>query len=260
MKNTKERLRRGDVLIGTFLNLGSSLTAEIVGRAGFDFVVIDLEHGAGSETDVLHQLQALESTPAAGIVRVESHERQRAHRVLDLGAAGIMFPRVNTGDEARRSVAGLAYPPAGVRGVASMNRACAFGSGFREYVAASADTLVGVVQVESEESLRHVEDIAAVNGVDVLFVGPLDLSQSLGILGQIDNPRFRSALEKTAAAARKHGKTAGILMPKADEFDRFCALGYSFLACGSDSAMVNTAARDLVQSMAADRQKRSQLS
>lgn len=97
MKNLKKRLGDGETLLGCFLNLGSPLTAEIMGRAGFEFAVIDLEHGIGTEGDVLSQLQALEATDAGVIVRVESHERQRAHRVLDLGAEGIMFPRVEIG-------------------------------------------------------------------------------------------------------------------------------------------------------------------
>ena len=255
MKNLKQRLRQGDVLTGAFLNLGSSLTTELVGAAGFDFVVIDLEHGSGTEANVLPQLQALEHTACAGVIRVESHARQRSHRVLDLGAHGIMFPRVNTAEEARASAAALRYPPAGVRGVASMNRACAFGAGFREYVEKSADMLLGVFQIETAEAVKNVDEIAAVDGADVLFIGPLDLSQSLGILGQFDHPDFCAALEATAAAARKHGKTTGVLMPSADNFDRFFDLGFRFLANGSDGAMVAIAARNLAKTMAASREK-----
>jgi len=134
MKNLKNRLRDGETLTGCFLNLGSALTAEIMGRAGFDFAVIDLEHGSGTEADVLPQLQAMAATDAGVIIRVESHERQRAHRVLDLGAEGIMFPRVHSAADATRAVAGLRYPPDGVRGVAAANRACAFGVSFGDYV------------------------------------------------------------------------------------------------------------------------------
>ena len=257
MKNLRQRLQQGETLVGCFSNLGSSLAAEMVGKAGFDFVVIDLEHGSGSESDVLYQLQALESTVTGAVIRVESHERQRSHRVLDLGAHGIMFPRVNSAEEARACVAALRYPPAGVRGVAAMNRACECGVKFREYVAASGDSLLGVLQVETTEAVRNVEEIAAVDGADVLFIGPLDLSQSLGILGQFDHPRFQEALEATAAAARKHGKTTGVLMPKPDNFERFHGLGFRFLACGSDGAMVNNAARALARTLMEARRARS---
>jgi len=221
----------------------------MVGKAGFDFVVIDLGHGSGTEVNVLHQLQALEHTGTKSIIRVEGHARQRSHRVLDLGAHGIMFPRVNTADEAKACVAALRYPPDGVRGVASMNRAAGFGVTFRDYVDSHKDNLLSVVQIETVEAVQNVEEIAAVEGADVLFIGPLDLSTSLGVLGQFDHPDFCAALDRTAAAARKHGKVTGILMPKPDDYDRFHGLGFRFLASGSDGAMVNNAARSLAKTL-----------
>jgi 2-keto-3-deoxy-L-rhamnonate aldolase RhmA len=251
-----QRLRDGETLIGCFLNLGSALTAEMVGRAGFDFVVIDLEHGSGTEADVLSQLQALEASGTRSVVRAEGHARQRSHRVLDLGAHGIMFPRVNTAAEAQDCIAALRYPPHGVRGVASMNRAAGFGVTFPDYVKQHREMLLGVVQVETAEAVENVEEIAAVDGADVLFIGPLDLTTSLGILGQFDHPDYDAALRKTAAAASKHGKTTGILMPKPDDFDRYYDLGFRFLASGSDGAMVNNAARALGQSLASKRKAR----
>ncbi len=253
MKGLKRRLRDGETLVGCFLNLGSALTAEIVGRAGFDFVVIDLEHGSGTEADVLGQLQALAATSPGAIVRVESHARQRAHRVLDLGAEGIMFPRVNSAEEARAAVAGLRYPPRGVRGVAAANRACGFGVSQREYMASAPDVLLGVVQIESEEGLAAVDAIAASDGVDVLFVGPQDLTQSLGIFGQYDHPRYNQALEATAAAARRAGKGLGVLMAKPEDFGRYRTLGFNLIACGSDGTLLNQAARNQMEALAAKR-------
>ncbi len=252
-----ERLQAGETLLGCFLNLGSALTAEMVGKAGFDFVVIDLEHGSGTEADVLAQLQALEHTGARSVIRVEGHARQRSHRVLDLGAHGIMFPRVENAGEASACVANLRYPPRGVRGVASMNRAAGFGVTFRDYVDHHHEILLGVVQIETVEAVKNVEEIAAVDGADVLFIGPLDLSTSLGVLGQFDHPEFDAALRKTAEAARRHGRSAGILMPKADDFDRYWDLGYRFLASGSDGAMVNNAARALAAGLMEKRKART---
>ncbi|MCP5119828.1 MAG: 2-dehydro-3-deoxyglucarate aldolase, partial [bacterium] len=161
-------------------------------------------------------------------------------------AHGIMFPRVDTVDQARACVAAMRYPPDGVRGAASMNRACEFGVTFRDYVASSKDNLLGVFQIETAEAVKNVDEIAAVDGVDVLFIGPLDLSMSLGILQQLDHPDFQKALEATAAAAEKHGKSTGVLMPNPSHFERFHNLGFRFLACGSDGAMVNNAAISLV--------------
>src|SRR5690606_22451610 len=133
MKNLKKRIKQGETLNGCWLNLGSSVTAEIVGLAGFDWVLIDIEHGAGGEKDVLFQLQALQHTPTAAIVRVESTERQRIHRVLDLGAEGVMCPRIRNAAEASEAVKGLHYPPEGSRGVAKMVRATGFGQNFLPY-------------------------------------------------------------------------------------------------------------------------------
>jgi 4-hydroxy-2-oxoheptanedioate aldolase len=229
----------------------------MVGQAGFDFVIIDLEHGSGSEGNVLSQLQALEHTGARSVVRVEGHARQRSHRVLDLGAHGIMFPRVDTAGDARACVAALRYPPDGVRGVASMNRACGFGQTFREYVAASRDALLGVMQIETVAAVKNVDEIAAVDGVDVLFTGPLDLTMGLGIVGQFDHPDYLAALRATAAGARKHGKSLGVLMAGPDMFDLYYELGYRFIACGSDGAMVNSSARALAAALAASRTRHS---
>jgi 4-hydroxy-2-oxoheptanedioate aldolase len=245
MKDIRQRLRKGETLLGCFLNLGSSLTAEIVGRAGFDWALIDLEHGAGFESDVLHQLQALEHTSAAALIRLESLERQRFHRILDLGAHGVMVPRVNNSADARAAVAAMRYQPEGVRGVARMNRACGFGTDFATYFALANNSLLTAVQIETEESLRHVNEIAEVDGVDVLFLGPTDLTQSLGIMGQFEHPSFVKALEAVADAARRFNKTAGILPTARGEFRKCWDLGYRFIACGSDGGLLNDAARDM---------------
>ena len=249
MKNLKKRIRNGKTLIGCWLNLGSPVTAEIVGLAGFDWVIIDLEHGTGTESDVLRQLQALEHTPAASLVRVESYERQRFHRILDLGAEGIMCPRINNPEEAQRAARAMRYPPEGVRGIAHMVRATSFGVNAADYVANSKDALVGIIQVESEQALNSVDDIAAIDGVDVLFVGPSDLSMALGIFGQLDHPRFIDALKVTAAAAEKAGKASGILMRNPQEFKKYHDLGFRFIACGADATFVLSGAQSTVNAL-----------
>lgn len=249
MKNLKKRIRQGDTLIGCWLNLGSSTTAEIVGLAGYDWALIDLEHGAGTEADVLHQLQALEHTPAAAIIRVESHERQRAHRVLDLGAEGIMFPRVSGPEDAQKAISTLRYQPDGARGAAMLVRAARFGREFEAYHAGAKDNLVGIVQVETEEVLESLDTIAAIDGVDVLFVGPLDLSIALGTFGQADHPRFREALDATAKAAKKAGIAAGVLLRSTEEFRKYHELGFRFIACGSDSGFVNNGAHKTLKEL-----------
>lgn len=250
MKDLKKRLQQGETLNGCWLNLGSSATAEIVGLAGFDWVLIDLEHGAGSEQDVLHQLQAIQSTPAAPLVRVESHALQRIHRVLDLGAEGVMCPRINNLDEARQAVAGWRYPPDGKRGVAKMVRTTQFGKNFTTYHEESKDNILGVVQIETAEVLNHLDGIAELDGVDVLFIGPADLSMTLGIFGQFDHPRFKEAVKATVNAAERAGKATGILLFNPDDYPIYQAMGIRMIASGSDATFVANGAQTMVSKLA----------
>ncbi len=250
MKNIKKRLQNGETLHGCWLNLGSPLTAEIVGLAGFDWVLIDLEHGAGTEKDVLAQLQALESTPTSAFVRVESSDSARISRVLDMGAAGIMCPKVNNAEEAKKVVNGLYYPPFGKRGVAKMVRATAFGQNFQSYYDTSKDNLLGIIQIETVEALHHLDEIAAIEGVDVLFIGPADLSMELGIFGQFENPIFLNALEKIIQAAQKVGKNTGILFFNSDDYQKYLNMGIRFLACGADATFVADGAKNMAKKLA----------
>lgn len=241
----RSRLDAGEALLGCFLSLGSPLTAEIMGAAGYDWALIDLEHGAGGEPEALSQMQALAGTGCAALVRVEGTERQRTNRVLDFGAHGVMFPRVDTPEEAQAAVAAMRYPAGGIRGVAFSNRACAYGSNLRPYMQDCANLLT-VVQIESPTAVQNANAIAATDGVDVLFVGPSDLSYSMGMLGQFDNPDFVAAIDRTAKAAAAHGKQCGILLPSPADFGRYHEKGYRFIASGSDAVLLNNAARNLV--------------
>ncbi len=238
MKYLRERALQREVLAGTWLNLGSSVTAEIAGRAGFDWLLIDLEHGSGDEAHLLGQLQAIGATEAVGIVRIAWNEAPRVKRALDLGPGGIMIPYVNTAEEARRAVAAMRYPPEGVRGAARFTRAAGFSQDFDHYFAEANANLLTVVQIETPQAITQVEEIAAVNGVDVLFVGPLDLSVGLGIPQQYTHPDFRAALLRVSAAARSANKAAGILLASADQIAPTVADGFTFLAVGSDGGMV----------------------
>jgi len=253
MKNLKKRIQEGEAVIGCWLNLGSALTAEIVGMAGYDWVLIDLEHGAGEEKDVLSQLQALQRSNSSAIVRVESDERQRIHRVLDAGAEGVMVPHIDNPAQARKVVEGIRYPPGGSRGVAKMVRASGFGKNFAEYYANSNDNILGVVQIETREALSHLDEIASMDGVDVLFIGPADLTMSMGIFGQFDHPLFTDAVNATVAAAKKTGKAAGILIFNPDEYSRYYEMGVRMIACGADATFVAEGSRTMAAKLSSIR-------
>jgi len=248
MKPDWLRLRRDETVLGAFLSTGSTVSAEVVGQSGWEFVVIDLEHGMSSERDVLGQLQSLEHTPCGAIIRVESHERQRVHRILDLGAHGIMFPRVDTAEQARACVAAMRYPPEGTRGVAVLVRASGYGKDFPAY-RDQTSSLLTIAQIETAEAIENVEAIAAVDGIDVLFIGPMDLSTSLGVFRQYDHPRFTGAIARTVAAAGKHQRTLGILIAAPSDFKRYHDLGFRLITCGTDISFLRSAAEQTYRSL-----------
>ena len=243
----RERVLSGEWLAGTFLNLGSPLTAEIAGRSGFDWLMLDFEHGPGSDETLLQQLQAVSGTAAATIVRLAANETPRFKRALDLGAGGVMVPYVNTAQEARAAVAAVRYPPHGIRGVSKFNRAAGFGQDFDDYYAHSHERLVTMAQIETPEALLNLD----VDGVDVLFVGPLDLTTNMGIQGQFEHPAFVEARLQVAQAARRAGKAAGILATAPTQVATLRAEGYTVLALGSDGAAVSVGLRQALVSLRA---------
>lgn len=234
----RRRVLAREWLAGTFLNLGSPMTVEIAGLAGFDWILIDHEHGPGGQDVLLHQLHAAAATPAFPVVRIAQNETARFKRVLDMGASGVMVPYVNTAAEARAAVAAMRYPPHGVRGVAKFNRGAGFGGDFEEYYAHSHERLLTVMQIETPEAVANIDAIAAVDGADVLFVGPTDLSYNLGIRDQLESAQFTDILRRVSNAAQRHGKSAGILVHNAALVPGMRELGYTFTALGSDGGAV----------------------
>jgi 4-hydroxy-2-oxoheptanedioate aldolase len=244
----KEKITSGETLHGTWVNLGSTVSAEIIGNAGFDWVLIDLEHGAGNEGIMYQQLQALESTPVTVFVRIDELSRPKAQHILDAGAKGFMFPRIETAAEARLAASLLYYPPKGTRGMAKMIRSSGFGKSVNEYEEMQKN-ITGIIQVETESALNDIENIAGIDGVDVLFVGPSDLTMTLGIFNMFDHEKYRQAIKKVATAAKNNGKTCGVLLQDIKEYEMYHALGFRFLACGGDAAFVSRGAVQMADQM-----------
>jgi 2-dehydro-3-deoxyglucarate aldolase/4-hydroxy-2-oxoheptanedioate aldolase len=238
-----QRLRDRELMIGTFSSLGSPLVANVLAVAGFDFVLLDLEHGAGDEGVLQSQMFAAEADGAATIVRAETCERIRIGRVLDLGAAGVMLPRVDDGRQAAEAAAHMRYPPDGDRGVAGSNRARRFGLRTEPFAEANGEVAC-IVQIESASAVAEVDAIASVPGVDALFVGPSDLSHSLGVPGDLDAPPFTDAVARVLAACRTHGVAAGILAPTPERCRQFIAEGFTLLGLGGDATLLAAAVRD----------------
>ena len=253
MKYIRQRALAGEFLAGGWCNLGSTITAEMTGRAGFDWLLIDLEHGSADFETLVHQLQAVESTPAVPIVRIAWNDPPRYKRVLDAGASGVMVPYVSTEEEAKLAAASVRYPPAGIRGVAKLNRGSRFGETFDEYFSTANDNLLTVVQIETEQAVANADAIAAVEGIDVLFIGPLDLSVNLGVPQQFNHATFNRALDTVVAACRKRGKVPGILLGLPEQVEQRVEQGFKFIALGSDGGLVAAGVKKNSQALAKHR-------
>jgi 2-dehydro-3-deoxyglucarate aldolase/4-hydroxy-2-oxoheptanedioate aldolase len=250
MTDLRRRLAAGHTLYGTFLGLGSAMAAEACALAGFDWLLVDLEHGGGDESTLLAQQLAADAHGVPMLVRVESTDRIRAGRVLDLGAEGVMFPRLESAADAEQAVRHLRYPRQGDRGVATYNRACGFGT-HPEALATANDRIVGIIQVENRQAVERVDDIAAVPGVDVLFIGPRDLSYDLGVPGDTGAPVFREAVQRVLAAAERAGIAAGILAPDAEAARHYADDGFRFIGVSSDATLLANAGRQVVEATSA---------
>lgn len=244
----RERIAAGHTLYGTFLGLGSGLAAEACALAGFDWLLTDLEHGSGDEGVLVPQQLAADAHGVPMLVRVESGDRIRAGRVLDIGAAGVMFPRLESAAQAEEAIGHLRYPPAGDRGVATYTRACGFGL-HPEALETANEQTVCIIQIENRQSVDRIDEIAAISGIDVLFIGPRDLSYALGTPGDTGSPAFGAALDRVLAAADKAGLAVGILAPDARTATRYADQGFRFIGIGSDATLLTQACTNLVNTL-----------
>ena len=251
MEYIRERALKGDFLAGAWLNLASPLTAEMAGMAGYDWLLIDQEHGPGDNWTILHQIQAASRFPVAPIVRVPWVDRILFKKILDLGAAGIMTPYVQTAEEAKDVVRFGKYLPMGDRGVAASPRCAAYSLNFQEYFANANKNLIMVAQIETGTSVDNAKSIAAVDGIDVLFVGPLDLSVNTGLRGMFEDDAYLAKLQRVSRAAKNHGKACGILLPEAKWIPLLAELGFTFIACGSDGGYVLNGMKSALEALRA---------
>ncbi|WP_421709877.1 HpcH/HpaI aldolase family protein [Algihabitans sp.] len=209
----KARLAAGLPCFGVWCQLYASMASEILAEAGFDCLMVDLEHGAGSYSDAVAQFQAIKGTGCAPLVRVPWNDPVAIKRTLDIGAAGIMIPALSTPEEAVAAVAACKYPPEGVRGAApGIVRATTFGLGAEDYLAGINEKLLTIGQIETRRGVEAVEEIASVEGLDLLFIGPMDLSADVGLLGQTEHPKVQELIERVETAALAAGKMLGSIV------------------------------------------------
>jgi 2-keto-3-deoxy-L-rhamnonate aldolase RhmA len=248
----KRELRAGRRTAGAWLSLCSPIAAEIAGDAGFDWLLIDMEHGPGDYQTLLGQLQALSGSPTTPLVRVQGNDPAVIKRVLDLGAQGVMIPLVGNRRESEAAVRACKYPPEGIRGVAGSHRAAGFGRFSGDYWKRANGEILVIVQIETPEAVQEIDDIVAVSGVDVAFIGPADLSAALGHLGDPKHPDVQAAIARVEGAAKRAGVALGTISRNADEAAALYGQGYQMVTLGSDASFVAQGAAAAVKSFGAD--------
>ena len=245
MKNKlRQSLLDRKVTLGAWMQIGHPACAEIFARAGFDWVCVDLEHGAidlETMTDIFRTLAGFDCVPVA---RLPLNDPVWIHRSLDAGARAIIIPMVKTAQEAEAAVSEAKYPPRGVRGF-GYSRANMHGMDFSTYIATANDEIAMIMQIEHKDAIANLDAILDVPGVDGLFIGPLDLSGSMGITGQMEHPDMVAALNKYLAACAAHKSSAGmhIVRPNADNIKQALAKGYSLIALGLDNVFLDESSK-----------------
>jgi 2-dehydro-3-deoxyglucarate aldolase len=240
----REALREGKPLIGTLLTVDSTEVAESLALAGFDWIFIDLEHGSLSIQDAQRALQAI-SNRCHTLVRVADGTVENIKRVLDMGCSGIIVPMVNSPEYARRIVALSKYPPLGERSV-GIGRAQGYGLRFTEYLEVGNEQTTVVVQIEHRDGVAEVDQIVATPGIDVIFVGPYDLSNSMGLVGQVNHPDVRAAIDKVRAACARTNLPTGIFCSTAEQARKEIKAGATLVAVGADISLMTNSAKSLL--------------
>jgi len=229
----RKDLLAGKRLIGCWSALGSPITTEILGLAGFDWILLDAEHAPNDVLSFIPQLMALKDSVSAPVVRPASNDAVLIKRLLDIGFYNFLVPFVESADDAVRAVAATRYPGDGMRGVSVAHRSNRYGT-VKDYQKIINDNISVAVQIESRTALANVEAIAAVNGVDCIFVGPSDLAAGMGHLGDAGASEVQEAIARIFAVAKQAGKSSGILAPVEADARRYIEMGASFVAVGSD--------------------------
>jgi 4-hydroxy-2-oxoheptanedioate aldolase len=247
MTGLRERLAGTEPVLGTWVNGRDPAVVETLGAIGFDLVVLDLEHGELGLHHLPDLLRAAAATGASSLVRVSRLETSEIGRALDAGADGVVVPNVTSATEAAAAVRAAHYPPRGRRGAAPTGRGPRYGvTPFAAYRQRVEDDVIVVLQVEGPDGMASLDTILEVPGLDVLFIGPFDLSQHLGVPGETDHPEVVAAMERIAAVARRRGAVTGTWAANAAAARRWAAAGVTLLTVSSATAIFTEAATALL--------------
>jgi len=245
--NFTKRLRNNELLLGTMLTIPAPEVAEMIAKCGFDWLFMDGEHSPLSILDWQRMLQAVAGR-SAGVIRVAAKTEKEIKKVLDIGADGIIAPQVNTADEARRIVEWCRYPPQGVRGV-GLARAQGYGLDFASYVESANERVAVIIQAEHIEAVDNIEEIAKVEGIDAVFIGPYDLSASMNKMGEIDHPEVVAAIDKVTRACQHNNIALGYFGVTAESVQPYIDQGYRLICAGVDAGFITQGSLDVLQKL-----------
>jgi len=242
----KERLKNGESLVGIFAALGSEMAAEVLGSSNIDYTLIDMEHAPNDLRNVVNQMQAVKAAGGECLVRIPVLDHIYAKRLLDAGATTIMFPQINNVNDAINAVKSVKYPPAGIRGIAGATRANNFGREIN-YVDIADEKVCVICQIESLEACKNAKDIASIDGVDLLFVGPGDLSADMGFIKNRDAKEVKEMAIKVLQDANKCNKPCGIMVSNITEAKEMIQLGFAIVAVTTDLVLLRNAVDEIAQ-------------
>ncbi len=242
----KARLAAGETLLGTWATIGHTDVADVLEATGFDWLVFDTEHAPLGPETVSRMIQAVDTEAVCPLVRVGAVDQYLVKSAFDMGAHGVVCPLVNSPEDAQAAVRTAKYPPLGVRGVAP-RKAADYGNTSSDYLRTANETTTVVVQIETAEALANLDGILETKGVDVAFVGPSDLTMSLGLVDDRGNPRVVEAMKQVVKACERHGKSPGVLAATPEEARRDVQIGFKFIGLGSDTRFIMSGAREFLR-------------
>ena len=245
--NLKDKIKQGKVVLGSWLQIANITIAEIMAKSGLEWVAVDMEHSSIDLKDIEPLVSVMAANGCAPLVRLPYNYPMLAKRIMDVGACGIIVPVVDSAEDAAKAVSSIKYPPLGTRGV-GLYRAQEFGSTFKDYFKNNNDDSLVIVQIEQKEGVDNIEEIVKVPGVDGVFIGPYDLSCSMGVPGELEHPLVLEAREKVEKAAKKAGLALGIhvVHPSLADLRAKLDKGYQFVAYSTDAILLNHYFREAV--------------
>jgi 2-dehydro-3-deoxyglucarate aldolase/4-hydroxy-2-oxoheptanedioate aldolase len=245
--HVREKIRNNEKIAAAWAQAGSNITAEIMAEAGFDMLIIDHEHGPGDIQTLISQIQALKGEKTVPFARAPWNDLVQIKRILDAGVYGLLIPYINTKDEAEQAVRATRYPTAGIRGVAGSVRAAHYGNNPSKYLETADQEIFVMIAVETYEAVENIDELISVDGVDGIFIGPTDLSSSMGYLGDPTKPQVQEAIKLVERSVIPSSSALATISGSFEDAKAKYARGYDIITLMSDTSTLSKTACDLIK-------------